>query len=56
MTRRKAEIPMRADERERKRRLIAVCMLIGAVVMIALVLSGTVQVSEPRAPVVLATE
>ena len=56
MTHRKAELIMRADERERRRRLIAVCMLIGAVVMIALVLGGAVQVNEPRAPVVLATE
>ena len=56
MIRRKDEIAMRADERERRRRLLAVCMLIGAFVMIALVLSGALQVDEPRAPVVLATE
>jgi hypothetical protein len=36
---------------ERKSRLITICMLAGAVVMIGLVLTGTLQMKVSRSPV-----
>jgi hypothetical protein len=36
---------------DRKSRLITICMLVGAVVMIGLALTGTLQMRVPRSPV-----
>jgi len=44
--------PLFAKMSEPKGRLIAICMLIGAVAMIGLALSGTLQITAFRPPVV----
>jgi hypothetical protein len=47
-------MPMSGRTPGRKGRLTALCMLVAAIIMIGLVLTGELHMIEPRAPIALA--